>query len=135
MLRFVFTGNFIMAKITIKDFGTFDVPDDKRLLLAIEESGVDILHRCGGWAGCTTCRNIIHEGEPNKMTQAELDKLREGDNFGKFRLACQILCDHDMTVEPLLRVSTTKYEDPGKTPRETITPDAVWVDKPEMVNS
>jgi ferredoxin len=120
-----------MAKITIKGFGTFDVPDDKRLVLAIEDAGVDILHRCGGWAGCTTCRNIIHEGEPSTMTEAELLKLREVERFGQFRLACQILCDHDMTVEPLLRVSTTDYEDAGKRPNDTITPEAIWITKPE----
>jgi ferredoxin len=119
-----------MAKITIKDFGTFDVPDDKRLVLAIEDSGFDILHRCGGWAGCTTCRNIIHEGEPNTMTQAELDKLREVGRFGQLRLACQILCDHDMTVEPLLRLSSSDYEDAGRRPGDRITPDPVWIEKP-----
>jgi ferredoxin len=120
-----------MAKITIKGVGTFDVPDDKRLVLAIEDAGVDILHRCGGWAGCTTCRNIIHEGEPAVMTQAELDKLSEVGRFGQFRLACQILCGHDMTVEPLLRVSTTDYEDAGRRPENSITPDPVWINKPQ----
>jgi ferredoxin len=120
-----------MAKITIKDGETFEVPDDKRLVLAIEESGVDILHRCGGWAGCTTCRVVIHQGEPNKMTQAELDKLRGDGKFGEFRLSCQVLCDHDMTVEPLLRVSTSEHDDAGRTPKPHITPkDVVWVDKP-----
>jgi ferredoxin len=111
-----------MAKITIKDGGTFEVPDDKRLVLAIEESGVDILHRCGGWAGCTTCRVVIHEGEPDKMTQAELDKLRGDGKFGEFRLSCQIVCDHDMTVEPLLRVSTSEHDDAGRTPKPTVKP-------------
>lgn len=119
-----------MAKITIKDVGTFEVPDDKRLVLAIEESGVDILHRCGGWAGCTTCRVLIHEGEPNKMTQAELDKLNEDEKFGEFRLSCQILCDHDMTVEALMLVSTSEHEDAGRAPKSDMKPNPEWVDKP-----
>ncbi|MGB7339161.1 MAG: 2Fe-2S iron-sulfur cluster-binding protein [Phototrophicaceae bacterium] len=118
-----------MAKITIKDVGTFDVPDDKRLVLAIEDQGVDILHRCGGYAGCTTCRVEISAGEPDKMTQAEHSKLTENEKMGEFRLSCQILCDQDMTVEPLMRVSTTNYEDAGKRPQDTITPDAEWVTK------
>ena len=120
-----------MAKITIKDVGTFDIPDDKRLVLAIEDSDVDILHRCGGYAGCTTCRVDIPVGEPDTMTQAELDKLSEIDKFGQFRLSCQILCDHDMTVEPLMRVSTTDYNDAGKRPQDDLTPDPQWIDKPE----
>jgi len=118
-----------MAKITIADVGTFEVPDDQRLVLAIEDSGVDILHRCGGWAGCTTCRVEIHEGEPDKMTQAELDQLKEIEELGNFRLSCQILCDQDMTVNPLMRVSTTNYDEAGKRPKDDITPDVTWVAK------
>ena len=85
-----------MAQITIKDVGTFDIPDNKRLVLAIEDSGVDILHRCGGYAGCTTCRVDISEGEPANMTQAELNKLNEIESFGEFRLSCQILVSDEL---------------------------------------
>lgn len=120
-----------MGQITIKDVGTFDIPDDKRLVLAIEDSGVDILHRCGGYAGCTTCRVSISVGEPDTMTRAELKKLNEIEKFGEFRLSCQILCDHDMTVEPLMRVSTTAYEEPGNRPKDQITPDPEWIEKPQ----
>ncbi|GAB5491724.1 MAG: 2Fe-2S iron-sulfur cluster-binding protein [Phototrophicaceae bacterium] len=119
-----------MAQITIKDVGTFDVPDDKRLVLAIEDADVDILHRCGGYAGCTTCRVTFSDGEPDTMTQAELNKLTEIEKLGEFRLSCQILCDHDMSVEPLMRVSTTSYEDAGGRPKDDITPEAEWVEKP-----
>ncbi|MEM9951889.1 MAG: 2Fe-2S iron-sulfur cluster-binding protein [Chloroflexota bacterium] len=119
-----------MAQVTIKDVGTFDIPDDTRLVLAIEDSGVDILHRCGGYAGCTTCRVNIIEGEPSKMTEAEHKKLDEIDKVGEFRLSCQILCDHDMTVEPLMTVSGTDYDDAGKRPQDAMTPEAVWMDKP-----
>jgi len=119
-----------MAKVTIKDVGTFDIPDDKRLVLAIEDNGVDILHRCGGYAGCTTCRVSITAGEPDKMTQAELNKLQEIEQIGDFRLSCQVLCDQDMTVEPLMKVSTTNYEDAGNRPKDNITPDPEWTEKP-----
>lgn len=118
-----------MAKITIKEVGTFDIPDDARLVLAIKDAGVDILHRCGGYAGCTTCRVTITEGEPDKITEAEYNKLEENDQIGEFRLSCQVLCDQDMTVEPLMRVSTTNYDEAGKRPQDEITPEPVWVDK------
>ena len=46
-----------MPKLEVEGAGTFDVEEGKRLVLAIEEdAGVDILHRCGSYAKCTTCR-------------------------------------------------------------------------------
>ena len=61
-----------MAKLTVEDVGTFEVSDDKRLVLAIEQdAGVDILHACGGNGRCTTCRIEVIEGEPTRMTAAE----------------------------------------------------------------
>ena len=61
-----------MPKLTVEGYGTFDVPDGKRLVLAIEEDAkVDVMHACGGNARCTTCRVEFIEGEPSKMTVAE----------------------------------------------------------------
>jgi len=46
-----------MPKLTVDGVGTFDVPHDKRLVLALtDEASVDQLHACGGNARCTTCR-------------------------------------------------------------------------------
>ena len=42
-----------------------EVPAGKKLVLAIEDAGVDILHRCGGNARCTTCRVELLEGDNN----------------------------------------------------------------------
>jgi len=39
-----------MPELEVEGVGKFDVPEGKRLVLAIEEdAGVDILHRCGSW--------------------------------------------------------------------------------------
>lgn len=120
-----------MPQITVKDGQTFTAATETRLVLALEDHGEDILHRCGGFAGCTTCRVIVHVSEPTQMTEAEFQKLQSGNNLGKFRLSCQILCDHDMTVEPLMRISTTEYEDAGKRPQDSITPEPViWMPMP-----
>lgn len=119
-----------MAKITLRDGRSFDAPDDKRLVLAIEDFGVEILHRCGGFAQCTTCRVSFLDGEPDRMTVAELERLRARDIFGQFRLSCQILCDHDMRVEPVFTLSNSDFSEPGKRPADHITPDPVWIDKP-----
>src|SRR3990170_1294030 len=46
-----------MPKVTVEGFGTFEVADEKRLVLALEdEAKVDQMHACGGFARCTTCR-------------------------------------------------------------------------------
>ncbi|MEO0564339.1 MAG: 2Fe-2S iron-sulfur cluster-binding protein [Chloroflexota bacterium] len=119
-----------MPNITVNG-KTFEAPADKRLILALRDEDVDILHRCGGYAGCTTCRVEFSEGEPDKMTKAELDKLTEQDNVGKFRLSCQILCESDMSVTPLMTLESTQLDDPGSRPQDNITPDPEWVDKPE----
>ena len=110
-----------MPKLTVEGYGTFDVPDDKRLVLAIEQDAhVDILHACGGNARCTTCRVEFIEGEP-RMTAAEKERLAARGLTG-VRLSCQILCDHDMTVRAISRLEGSGRPDPGGTPEETITP-------------
>jgi ferredoxin len=116
-----------MPKLTIQGEGTFDIEDGKRLVLAIEDSGVDILHRCGGFAKCTTCRVDFEVGEPDKMTVAEKNKLDQKDLLGKVRLSCQMTCEQDMRVKPLMRVSLGDADDPGPRPEDSITPEPEWV--------
>src|SRR5204862_3033254 len=116
-----------MPKLTVQGYGTFDVPEDKRLVLAIEQDAkVDILHACGGNARCTTCRVEFIDGEPSKMTAAEKQVLAAKGLTG-VRLSCQVLCDHDMSVRAISRLEGTGRPDPGRTPEETITPPAEWV--------
>jgi ferredoxin len=116
-----------MPKITVDGYGSFEVPADKRLVLAIEQDAhVDILHACGGNARCTTCRVEFIDGEPKAMTAAEQERLAARELTG-VRLSCQILCDHDMTVRAISRLEGSGRPDPGRTPEDTITPPAVWV--------
>jgi ferredoxin len=83
-----------MPKLTVDGYGRFDVPQEKRLVLAIEQdAAVDILHACGGNARCTTCRVEFIAGEPTQMTAAEKAVLASRGLSG-VRLSCQILCDH-----------------------------------------
>src|SRR5215212_5657861 len=119
-----------MPKLTVEGRGEYDVPQDKRLVLALEQdAGVDQLHACGGNAKCTTCRVEFIAGEPDRMTVAERDKLTEKELLGQVRLSCQILCDHDMTVRPLMTLSSSGLPDPGPEPQVTITPDPEWVER------
>jgi ferredoxin len=120
-----------VPKLEVEDVGAFDIPENKRLVLAIEEdAGVDILHRCGSYARCTTCRIQYLEGEPEKMTSAEVEVLESRDLLGEVRLSCQALCDHDMKVRVLMTVSESGLDGPGPHPESYITPEPEWVDKP-----
>ena len=115
-----------MPKLTVEGFPTVDVHDGKRLVLAIEEdAGVDVLHACGGNARCTTCRVEFIDGEPARMTLAERTRLSERGLVG-VRLSCQIICDHDMTVRAISRLTGSGRPDPGPKPAEAITPEPVW---------
>jgi ferredoxin len=118
-----------MSKLTVEGSGTIDVESNRRLVLGIEQDAhVDILHACGGFARCTTCRVEFIQGEPTRMTKAEKAVL-EARGLAGVRLSCQILCDHDMTVRPVLHLAGSGRADPGPTPQETITPPAEWIDR------
>ncbi|HXH05472.1 MAG TPA: 2Fe-2S iron-sulfur cluster-binding protein [Vicinamibacterales bacterium] len=118
-----------MPKLTVDGVGTFDVPEGKRLVLAIEQdTGVDIMHACGGNARCTTCRVEFLAGEPPVMTVAERERLAARGLTG-VRLSCQIRCDHDMAVRVVNRRSVLGRSDAGPTPAPEITPPPEWIPK------
>src|SRR6187402_971759 len=114
-----------MPKLTVEGYGTFDVPQNKRLVLAIEQDAhVDILHACGGNARCTTCRVEFIQGEPTKMTAAEKERLAARGLTG-VRLSCQILCQHDMKVRAISRLAGSGRPDAGSRPSDEIQPQPV----------
>ena len=120
-----------MAKIqaeTANGMVETEPPAGKKLVLALEDAGIDILHRCGGNARCTTCRVEFIAGEPRQMTEAEKAVLTARGLIGQpgLRLSCQILCEHDMEVRATSRLSGSGRPDPGKRPADEITPPPVW---------
>jgi len=111
-----------MPHLTVVDVGTVEVPEGKRLVLALEQdAGIDQLHACGGHARCTTCRVEFVAGEPATHTKAELVAFERRGLTG-VRLSCQILCDHDMTVRAISRLAGSGRPDPGPTPQPFIEP-------------
>lgn len=116
-----------MPTIQAEGFEPFEVADGARLVGALEQNGVDILHRCGGYAKCTTCRVEFVEGEPKRMTVAERDKLAEKELLGQVRLSCQIECTHDMKLRPVNLFSASGLSDPGPEPEAYITPEPEWL--------
>jgi ferredoxin len=116
-----------MPKLTVDGVGTFDVPQGKRLVLALEDDvKIDQLHACGGNARCTTCRVEFIAGEPEQMTEAEKAVLAARGLTG-VRLSCQMLCDHDMSVRAISRLAGSGRKDVGGRPADTIQPPPVWL--------
>ncbi len=109
-----------MPKLIVENVGEFEIPDGKRMVLALtDEAGVDQLHACGGNARCTTCRVEFIAGEPPTMTEAEKSVLASRGLTG-VRLSCQILCDHDMSVRAISRFAGTGRKDSGTRPTDAI---------------
>jgi ferredoxin len=97
-----------MPSITVEGEKTFEVEPGVKLVLAIEDAGIDILHRCGGQSKCTTCRVQIIHGDPAPMGELERERLaREAALGPDIRLSCQIRVESDLTVNVLQRASTT----------------------------
>jgi ferredoxin len=122
-----------MPRLTIQG-KTYEVEQGKRLVLAIEQSGIRIGHRCGGNARCTTCRVIFDEGEPQVMTGAEHRKLHQAGLYGEVRLSCQIVCDHDMSLTPLMTAENQPEwdGDTGPEPAPVVTPEVTWYPVEEL---
>jgi ferredoxin len=116
-----------MPRVEVAGYGVFDVPTGTRLVNGLEANGVDILHRCGGRARCTSCRVVFSAGEPEQMTRAEYTKLDLLELHGQFRLSCQILVDRDMALRALQTLRASDATDPGPTPAPELTPTPEWI--------
>ena len=92
----------------------------RRLVLAIEDAGIDILHRCGGNARCTTCRVEVLAGDPGPMTEPEAERLeRVEERSGNMRLSCQVQVNDDLEVRVIRRLRDfPDMTDPGPRPIE-----------------
>ena len=93
-----------------------EAPAGKKLVLAIEDAGIDILHRCGGNARCTTCRVEVLDGNPGEMRELERNRLAmEAELAYNNRLSCQIHVDQDLKVR-VINQSSVRGMDPGPRP-------------------
>lgn len=113
-----------MPSIKVEGLATFQAESGTRLVLALEEAGIDILHRCGGKARCTTCRVEILEGDAGARTSREQRRLtRMTDATPTTRLACQVLLQGDLHVHVINRLSESGLSDAGPRPEDTLDPD------------
>lgn len=95
---------------------TIDAPEGKKLVLVLEDAGIDILHRCGGNARCTTCRVEVLEGNPGEMGELERNRLAlELELADNVRLSCQIRVHNDLKVR-VINQASVKGMDAGPRP-------------------
>lgn len=101
-----------MPYVTIYGGETFEVETGKKLVLALEDNNINILHRCGGNAKCTTCRVEVMAGDYLEVTQREEKAFSDNDIDNHLfedclRLSCQIIVNGDITVRPIMTVENT----------------------------
>ena len=107
-----------MPTVTVEGEKSFDVEPGKKLVLAIEDAGIDIMHRCGGNARCTTCRVQVIAGDPGLMRDLERERLAQEASLGPdIRLSCQIRVQADLTVNVLGRAAASGVT-PGPRPED-----------------
>ena len=105
-----------MPTVTVTGEKSFEVAAGTKLVLAIEDAGIDIMHRCGGFSRCTTCRVQIVSGDLPAMADLERERLARESSLGPdIRLSCQIRVESDLTVNVLNR-SAASGVTPGTRP-------------------
>lgn len=106
--------------VTVRGAGTIEGDEGRRLVLALEDAGIDILHRCGGNTRCATCRVEIHGGDPGPVTSFEERRLAElSTRKESTRLSCQVQVRGPLDVEVRQRLSAhPEMSDPGPRPIE-----------------
>lgn len=96
----------------------FEAEVGRKLVLALEDNGVDILHRCGGKAKCTTCRVEVLAGDPGEISAAERDRLAAETGLAEnVRLSCQVRVADDLKVR-VTNQASVKGIDAGTRPPE-----------------
>jgi ferredoxin len=108
-----------MATITAETASgtqTFEAPEGKKLVLAIEDAGIDILHRCGGNARCTTCRVEVIDGDPGEMRELERNRLAvETELADNVRLSCQLHVKDNLKIQ-IVNQASVRGMDAGPRP-------------------
>ncbi len=96
----------------------FEAEEGRKLVLALEDNGIDILHRCGGNAKCTTCRVEILMGDPGEIGDPEKAVLATKTDLNDHtRLSCQTRIMDDLHVK-VVRQSSVEGIDAGGRPVE-----------------
>jgi ferredoxin len=110
-----------MRKITADTAGgvvAFEAEEGKKLVLCLEDNGIDILHRCGGNARCTTCRVEVVSGDPGEIGEPERAILATKTDLNDHtRLSCQVRLMDDLHVK-VINQASVKGIDAGPRPED-----------------
>ena len=106
-----------MPSVTVEGEKTFEAESGKKLVLCLEDNGIDVLHRCGGQARCITCRVEIVSGDVPPQSEVEREALEEPELIEKYRLSCQIRLENDLVVRVVKRSHVEGIE-PGPRPED-----------------
>jgi ferredoxin len=94
----------------------FEAEKNQKLVLAIEDAGIDILHRCGGNARCTTCRVEVLAGDPGEIRELERNRLAVTPGLAEtVRLSCQVRIIDDLKIR-VVNQACVRGIDPGPRP-------------------
>ncbi len=97
---------------------TIEAEEGRKLVLVLEDAGVDILHRCGGNARCTTCRVELLDGNAGEMSEPERHRLAMETGLAEnVRLSCQIRVREDLKVK-VINQSSVRGMPAGTRPEE-----------------
>src|SRR3954464_1742082 len=107
-----------MPKVTAQTANgivAFEADEGRKLVLALEDNGVDILHRCGGNARCTTCRVEVLSGDPGEIGEAEKAILATKTDLNDHtRLSCQVRVIDDLHVKVYRQASVEGMDAGGR---------------------
>ena len=93
----------------------FEAEEGRKLVLALEDNGIDILHRCGGNARCTTCRVEVIAGDPGEIGDPEKAILATKTDLNDHtRLSCQVRLIDDLHVKVVRQASVEGIEAGGR---------------------
>jgi ferredoxin len=114
------------VKLKVEGLGEYDIEKGKKLILALREDvKVNQLHACGGKGKCTSCKVKYVQGEPDRITAAEKNILRER-GLEDVRLSCQIPCEDEMQIEVFNTLENSERADCGTMPGVEIEPSPEW---------
>ncbi|WP_219834833.1 2Fe-2S iron-sulfur cluster-binding protein [Paenibacillus sp. R14(2021)] len=106
-----------MLTVHVEGRDAIQAAEGAKLVLALEDSGIDVLHRCGGNAKCTTCAVEVLAGDAGAMEELEAAALRnKGIEDSSVRLSCQIRLHGDVSVRLIKTAASTGLE-PGTRPQ------------------
>ena len=103
---------------TVDGVRAFEAERERKLVLELEDNGIDILHRCGGNAKCTTCRVEILAGDPGEIGELERNRLAMETGLAEnVRLSCQVRIIDDLKVR-VINQSSVRGIPAGPRPTE-----------------